>query len=447
MKFDYIWRIINKLIGLLNKRAVQMENFIDVSGIGLVVDEAVFLQEDNNIKKIVKEIEDNGILLLKYDKIPDDKIIKSLQNLSFIILDWLIFLPEDPMIEENGIKRPQAPDIVYKRTIEFVKKVKDNFLGPVFILSDEVEDKIKEILINEGLTKENGSNFVFVKSKSDVLIWNDFKRIFNEEVNNAPSMYTLLKFNSSLNKSKKEAFNDLQKNRIDWASLLYCSAKNDNHGEASKDVLNTVMKNIESRMIKSFVLDDKIMIKNYTINNNGEYVFSNLEEEEKNEAKKIFSSLIFLPNDKLNDNDIDTGDMFYNNGIYYLNIRRSCSLRFNEKTKTSDMYCLAGSKPKSYKKEETSKKDLEQKELNVSHIKLDPIDVSGSIKELQFNFGNLHTICVTNKNGNLKFELIGKDNTKTNIARIGRILHPYITDICVRYSSYFHNPGLPRYPI
>ena len=138
----------------------------------------------------------------------------------------------------------------------------------------------------------------------------------------------------------------------------------------------------------------------------------------KEDIARLISARTVLSNDCLPSNDIYAGDIFLINGQYYINIRPTCdSLRREE------LYLLQGI------------------------IKENPDSKSKwkGYKETKEHTNYLVMCCHNNKHIQFQFkEIFIKKREDILSFRIGRLLHPYITDLQRHFANYISRPGVYR---
>ena len=85
-------------------------------GVAVIIDDEID-NEKANIQKIIRQIEQKNIPYLTYDELPSDDVVSSLNNLSFLLLDWQLVkkddLPEDVVIPATLLKSEVADNIAF----------------------------------------------------------------------------------------------------------------------------------------------------------------------------------------------------------------------------------------------------------------------------------------------------------------------------------------------
>ena len=93
------------------------------NGIAVIIDDEIG-KKAANINELIKQIEDKNIPCVKYTYLPENDVIKHLQGISFLILDWRI---RDKEIEEfmlDGVISPSTlEESIIQANIDFLKKL------------------------------------------------------------------------------------------------------------------------------------------------------------------------------------------------------------------------------------------------------------------------------------------------------------------------------------
>lgn len=405
-------------------------------GVAVVIDDKVNnTKGDDLILKIISTIEEEKIPILKYDNIPEDDIIANFYNVSFILLDWELF--EKP----EGAYFDDQPFI--DAIIEFIKKLKAISFTPIFIFSHLDSSAIIKKLEENDLYNEKSSNYIFVKSKNELLS-NDGKNKLFDEIENwlryTPSIYVLKEWEKSLNKAKSKLFWDFYDINHKWPSVLQKTFTEDG-SDVNYELGNFIFKNIIART-ETIKFDEEIL---------------KLEDNEltKDEIRKVLESERFLKNESLPDMPF-TGDLFKvykyelseeatsEKECYYLNIRPACDIALRGDKENTELYCLEcevidENKINSGESNQIifDKGTFIDKTVNTYLPFLD----SGKIFIIKFKnmkiFEWQQELFSKEKNGNKR---------KFKQTRIGRILPPYITAVQQKYSFYLQRQGLPAIP-
>ncbi|MEX2478670.1 MAG: hypothetical protein WD357_09555 [Gracilimonas sp.] len=382
---------------------------INIKGIGIVIDDKIFDKEsEDSIHTIVDNLEELGIPLVKFDRIPPKKFYESFSEVSFVLLDWKLLMMENP---SQAQKERQ-----YDKNIEFIKSLKNITFAPVFIFSSEAKEDITDKLVPEGIFNEEADykNHILVETKTDLVDTDTLKEKIQNWFEEHPSVYILKSWEESNRKAKNEAFWELYNSSPSWPKVLWESYERDKVDEKA-GIHSIVNKLILSRAFPLEIDKEKIDISG---------------EVEPDELKNVLIGTMYLNKDKIRDPNFVPGDIFKkeNEDVYYLNIRPSCDTVVNRSGFDKKLYLVRG----------------------------EPID----LEELK-NYGrydekyglierNTEVILYGLNNHNFvkfNFNVLKVEKTDTLIKnRITRLIPPYINNVTQKYSSYLGRIGLPRLP-
>ncbi|MFW5804100.1 MAG: hypothetical protein ACOCWG_02595 [bacterium] len=374
------------------------------AGTAVIIDNAFETDEKkaDRIWEIKNSLENHHIPLVIYSELPEDETIPHFRNLSFIILDWEL-LPTEA--EKANIDN----------NIDFLKKLNETCFIPIFIFSKQAPESIVAILKEHSIYKSNRGN-IFVKSKVELV---GEKNILFEEIenwiNNTPSIYVLKEWELALNKAKYDLFTSLNNINTGWPCVLKSNFDSDSVDYGS-ELGALISRNLTSRM-ELLALNEKIL---------------DLKEDKipRKDISQIIESEKYIKKELLNPSIINTGDIYYKDGKYLLNIRPTCDLipRNGNSLDNIEIYCLKGSKLSEQKLSSSYNADYGNLIENDTNTIVFPIDNGRAVI---FYFKKIY---------NYKYSEI-KDNRK------GRLLPPYLTKIQQKYSHYLQRPGLTRIPI
>ncbi len=378
------------------------------NGIALVIDDKVDGDNDK-ITDIVSQLNALNIPLLTYKQIPSNDTIKHLRGISFVILDWKLQLLDDAD-KEAGVTLPESAYL--DNNVEFIKQVQLNLQCPIFIISNESSDGIRSFLKDKNLIYEGKPNFIFVADKGV-----NIKKSIVEWTKESAVIYTLKTFSHSLFNACNETFLSLYTISAEWPNIFFSTSEADKV-DFSYDMLNLISANIKSRM--------KFNLETSYFKNIAQVAEDSHSEEGKKrprEIKKDISQLVaartFLAKDFLPSGEVYAGDIFLIDGHYYINIRPTC-----DSIRGEELYLLEGSivpAPNSNKKW--------KEDYNESH---------------EHN-GYLVLCCHESKHIKFQFKIITTKPTREILPhRIGRLLHPYITDLQRHFANYISRPGVYR---
>jgi hypothetical protein len=391
---------------------IKMTNINELfNGISVIIDNAFNNDEDSkndDIFKIKEIFESNNIPIVTYTEIPDNETINNFKNANFILLDWNLSIG--------------GSQIILGDNIDFLHKMNEISLVPIFIFTKENPDEIKSILEEKNLYNPNSSNNIFIKQKSDLLRnekgENDNTLLFVEIekwFNATPSIYVLKEWEHSLNKAKQNLFIDFYNINPNWVNVIWQTLEKDKVNQ-SIELAELLFDNIHTRIFP-IEFDNSILEE------------KELDKIDSIDIKKVLEGQRYLPySDEYQPEMIFTGDLFLIDETYYLNVRPQCDCIPRKEININDinLYLIAGVQKTDFKKLSFSKKlglfpDIE------TRSSIFPVHDN---KFIQFQLGD--------------FSLEKYQDIRDK--RIGRILPPFINKIQQKYGLYMQRQGLPRIP-
>ncbi len=386
------------------------------SGIAVVIDDEVNISNPKNgIGNIVQQIKSQNIPILTYEELPLDETIKHFQNLSFLLLDWRLN-PPNKNINAGVILPDHIAEYDENENISFLCKFRDICFCPIFIFTNEDTEVIESKLEEEGLYKKGCLNHIFVKSKDEL---RGTKKFLNEVISwieKNSSIYVLKKWEQAYRISKNKLFLEFQELSPIWPKIMWKNYGDDGVNK-SLELGEFISKNMHTRMAP-LRFSDKIL------NKRGRIV-------SPEEIKKVIEGERFLKKDKLEADNICSGDIFKISKKYYINIRASCDLIPGRGADGSvddvDLYLLQGSQLS----EANTKKMYNRKYGSFQEIDSQSIVFPlNENKVIDFRFKKLKI----------------KKWKEIKEKRIGRLLPPFINKIQQKYALYIQRQGLPRIP-
>ena len=308
-----------------------------MTGVGIVIDDAISNDKDkkDDIFKIISQIEEKKIPLVKYSELPDASI-SHFKNLNFILLDWNLNQIKTDATEPVSVPAGLEESNI-EQNIEFIKKIKETCFIPFFIFTKENTGEIITKLENAGLYSSNQHNFIFVENKLKLKNKNGMFNKVAEWLKETLSIYVLKEWELTLNKVKNELFWDFYGINQEWPKILW-KAYEDDSVNMSNELGELITRNLIARMTP-FTFESDIIGKG----GNG---------VSKKDIRKIMEGERFIKQVYLDKNEIHTGDIFrekYNDNTqskyrYWLNIRPQCDLipRNDKKTDSIKLYLLEG---------------------------------------------------------------------------------------------------------
>ncbi|WP_375324492.1 hypothetical protein [Flagellimonas sp. GZD32] len=394
------------------------------SGYAIAIDENINTPEsDDRILDIVKQIEDEGIPLVKYDAIPKNKnFIKNIKSVSFFILDWELN-PSDkgePHSEEQvELQLGDAlKDSSFEDNVKFIESIKENCFAPVFIFTElDPGTVIEELLKSEKNlynVEDESKNFILIRKKGDITGKNQMFESISDWINSNPSIYTLKKWEENFYKAKNSTFLELYSSSPVWPTVLW-EAFNEDSVHEGLSIDEIIYRNIKGR--------GPLLELNPEIVNNGKKD----EAPSPEEIKSLVVNSQFVFNNSIPANDLRPGDIFYaeKKNEFYINIRPICDTVIGREKCDGYAYCLKGAKASN----SSISRNFKEKYGYISQRDNEYIvfGIEGS-KFVSFSFNSLIQIPFN--------EIVDK--------RVQRLLPPHITNLQQKYSGYIGRVGLPR---
>ena len=373
------------------------------------------------IKNIVDQIESERIPVVTYSYLPDSFDAKNFRNISFLLLDWKL------LITPQGVKVPDDLQAGYvTQNIEFIKKLNQECFFPIFIVTNEDEDSIREALSKENLMVGGRPSNLFFLRKSVLQDDTLFERM-SQWLQETPSVYVLKEWEREYQDCKAKFFAEFSRIHPYWPRIMWDTFREDGANK-SLEMGELISRNLHSRMTP-FEFDEEILEKN-----------PEDSPVPREQLEKVLEGEKFLKNENLHEEDINIGDLFKvrsqdkNEYAYYLNIRAQCDY-LRKREKKVKLYCLKGrifSQDESKENGQRKKKDVIKIEdghfLEKTCHSIVPFLDSGKVIEFLF------------------YDLEIKKWKELKDFRIGRLLPPYINNIQQRYALYMQRQGLPRIP-
>lgn len=376
-----------------------------IRGVGVIIDDQVFSDSSGDeIIDVRKKLEAKHIPLLCYETLPTEKI-PHFGNVSFIILDWNL------MASGDGTETAQVSSDPIFDFLGEVKKITD---APVFIISNQGNASIIAELKAKMLCSEDSSeNWIFVKDKSALRTPEDaLVRTIDGWLKKAPSLYVHKKMAKMLREATVKVFHDFTELETRWPSILLSEYSKDGV-DGNEALTATMLRNIEARMPKP-------EYKTSICGRSPAVVGTGLS------IAKVLAAERFVPVSELQDSQFCTGDLYFKEDLYFLNIRAQCDLLRGD-TDSLQLYCITG------KLAEFGSPDVSYSAVMGQFVdKVHFATLAGALvqKVLQFDFRTL--------------SLHSAESLRTY--KIGRLLPPFITQIQQRFAFYFHRQGVPRTP-
>lgn len=390
-------------------------------GIAVVIDDEIEVA-GSGILELKSQIEAAGCHVVPISKLPESTSIENFREVAFFILDWNMYgqslkvgADEAPVAAPSGLKKQNA-----QKAIEFLKKLNEVCVAPVFVFTNEDVAEVEEQLRKHAeLRNEGDPSHILVKSKAEVKEAGIFE-VLSEWMKNAPSVYVLKKWERAYASAKNELFRDFYAKSVHWPLVMWNTYKEDNV-PPSAELGNLIGRNLLSRMIP-FDFDLGPF--------DGAFKALAADESKSRDAViKVLEGERFLPKNRLHGDTLAPGDVFKKDGHFYVNIRPDCDCIARNGMMQAEVkaYLLKGSK--------------------ITNAKVVALISSkyGTISErdtesLIFGMTGGFTVSFQFR------ELLVEDSGGWIENRIGRLLPPYLTRLQQRYSAYLQRPGLSRIP-
>lgn len=391
------------------------------TGVAVVIDDEV-THEDKAINKIVKAIRESGGHVVEMDKLPDPETnYKNFAGASFFILDWNLE-GVATAIDDGGGASVAIPETLAENLladkVEFLTKLRDTRLAPVFIFTAEPIPNVKKALKrHEGLYQDEERSHIFIMSKEDVIEKGVFA-VLNEWIQKHPAALALKLWEQQYEIAKNAMFVDFHTRDPMWPALLWRTFKED--GVPPADELGQVVsRNIASRMLP-------ISINMEAFDEELEASYNADPDAYQKTLLKVLSGERFVKS--VNAGSIAPGDVFKFDGAYWINIRPDCDCIEREGQPALVLYLLRG-------------KRLSPSGI-VSVVDSDKVRFKErDDQELVFAIHDGETVCFEFKT------LHQRPYAEIAESRIGRLLPPYSTRVQQRYANYLQRPGLPKMPL
>ena len=374
------------------------------------------------IVELKTQIEAAGCHVLPMSKLPEGAGIANLREVSFFILDWNLY--GRSLRGTDGEPPAAAPPALVRqnsaRAVEFLKKIRQVCVAPVFIFTNEDVTEIEEVLNNYAELRNDGDPSLFlVKTKTEVRDAGVFE-VLAAWMKEAPSVYVLKRWERAYSSAKNELFLDFYAKSVQWPLVLWKTFKEDGVAP-SPELGNLIARNLLSRMTPfDFELAPF------------DPLLKSLEADEtKNHSAvlRVLEGERFLPKNRIHGDALAPGDVFKKGRDYYINIRPDCDCiaREGEVQAQIKAYLLKGDKVTNTKvRERLSGKYGHMSESDTESVVFGM--TGGATVSFQFA------------------ELLVEESGGWIACRIGRLLPPYLTRLQQRYAAYLQRPGLSRVP-
>lgn len=383
--------------------------------IALIIDDQI-ADEESQAFKIKREFEDAGMIFATYKSIPAEIQWEGLSDISFALIDWNL---REDRIEDLGIPTTYGISTLKKEEedslIRFITELMSKYLVPIIIFTQEDTEYVRRKL-EHSIRSFLDQGQVIVHHKNE-LVRQSVEEVLYKWCNNNPSVYTLISISNSINCAKIDMFTELGLLDSKWPVTVYKTIEADQPEDINQEfaefILSSLVGRIEYPSFDKFVLDKP---------------YDPVEEEIIN----IYSSAKLFKY-KTQPAASYSGDLYINkqNGQdgppdkFLLNITAGCDIRGNKHLYIKGRACDS----------------INYQDgvgiVNKSVSNYVPMLCGNKCVEFQFR-----TYCSKNKKSDMSTITIGE----IEYQRIGRLMHPYITEIQERFSSFICRHGNIRHP-
>lgn len=372
------------------------------SGIGVVIDDEINNQE-STINKIVLSFKQSNIPILAYSSLPEDNDIQAFHSVNFILLDW----------KWNNVA---SDETLTNDNVDFIRKLQDQIVCPIFIFTDESTDDIQYRLTANNIANQTHNSLVLIKHKNDIDTSDKLFNALTTWITQTPPAYVLKEWERNHTFALNSMFVDLYRSNHNWVNIMYKTSQKDGI-DFSYELSNLLVENLQYRM--NLLNIDTHYLREFPD-----------EGYAPHEIRDILQCQRFLPQEKLLSDMVHTGDIYKvvenEKTLYYINVRPQCDCIPREGITIDKikLYLVRGEEKEiarcSYNKKYGTFADIE------SRVTIFPINH----KAIQFELGD--------------FEI--KTYGEYRQHRIGRLLPPFITRLVQKFASYTQRQGLPRIP-
>lgn len=402
-------------------------------GIAVAFDDEIS-SAGSRANEIASYIEGEGIPLLRYEhilKFPDNAF-KSLRSASFILLDWRYSnepnVPKDgddvrgadddiPIPVSNGSELQAEDD---RDSAEFLLKLLAHTVCPIFVITTLTEDRVVDtIKLVRGLEFTLPSR-VFICHKGDIGTKDQLKRMLESWLDENPSMYVFKTWDDAAISARNDLFRELECESTHWPSILWKGYEHEfdgvhsTDGNKSQELVGVLNSMVSNRIYLSCEFDSNKVIGT-PIAADARVLRSVLEKER------------YLPfSDKNNGAPLAPGDLFLDDGRYYINLRAQCDTLRVPAPKAvlipGDVVCQAqfSQNDIEYRQGQLIARDFEVVVPFVDHGKI----IKFVLRDVRMK----------------------PADSKYMRKRIGRLLSPFVTRLQQLFAAYIVREGLPSVP-
>jgi len=399
-----------------------------LKGCALVIDNEI---DDKKAKifKIVQLLEEQGTFIVKKPGIPAPESWDSLFQFNFIILDWDLN-PTDTADLGGASLGQGLADSEKRQLIEFMKFILDKYFMPIFIFTGQAIDSIRKKLEDvPELKLALAQNQLQLRHKTKLANKEQMLEFFDKWIQDNKHVEALKKFASNLRTCESDFLVSMNKTNSKWLNIV-CKTIHEEHKDEKEDKKrDSINYDFNEFMINSLV-SRFAPINIFDIN------ISTRCGIKKEESKKIYNSIKFIEY-KTQPTTSFEGEVYRKKleagtwgEDYVIDITAPCELR------KSKALLIKGEIVDSY--DPNKKTDEKEKRFHI-------IPCIAGHAAIRFN---LREACIAKRDKRelSKVTPIADDSTQATYERIGRVVHPYITQIRQAYSNFISRQGIPRHP-
>lgn len=291
-----------------------------MKGVGVIIDDDYDVP-DSPIFRLVNSIEKEGkIPLVKYGSIPDIEVIESMGNISFIILDWR-FEKDFNDISDEAFVGGELKGDSSENVLRFISVLLDKCFVPVFLITGQNFDEVKESLANNSLYNYDEPNRIMLKEKDGISNYSQLIDNIEDWLSSTPSALAFKLWEKEAVSSKNRMFLDLYQASPEWVHVILDCLKND-----TNDNPKTINNEFNALINNNFV--NRMRDGDYT-----SITRKDKPTPEKDIIRRVLEGERFIKYDDNNNPDISyLGDLYKEEekDKYWVNIRAQCDLIRND---------------------------------------------------------------------------------------------------------------------
>ncbi len=382
-------------------------------GPAVVVDDKIDLQQGGMVA-VVDQIRKAGMPVLTRSDLPDDEEVRHWGGFTLIVLDW-----ELVSAGEAGVALPRGlHDANASRVATFVERLLTELYCPVFIISNQGVDEIKdELATRMSVPTEQIDAHVLVRSKNSVE--SGLMNILEQWVREHPAVYAFKSWEHGYHGARQHMFSDFEVSSTDWPRVLWTASVED-MTDPHFELTETISRNILHRFMP-LVFDEEVLAGH------------DLGGASLGALREVIHRNAVVPQASLHSSVVMPGDFFAatagDETSLLLNVTPACDLV--PRTEGSD--------------------DVRMTVLEATLVPDDERGSKAKIRSLRKKTYPTAQLLWVLMSGARPYKIDFKKWSEVSWLeyrerRIGRLLDPYIVDIQQRFALHFHRQGLPHLP-